>query len=85
MAEDVKVAVLEQKLEDLKDIIVKIDDAIEKLSEVNANVTKMLVVHEEKINNGEKNNIFSGLLSGYQMLNKNIYYKSYALIDEMIS
>ena len=46
MAEEVKVALLEQKLEDLKDIIVKIDDAIEKLSEVNSNVTKMLAVHE---------------------------------------
>jgi hypothetical protein len=42
MAEEVKVAILEQKLEDLKDIIVKIDDAIEKMSEVNSNVTKML-------------------------------------------
>jgi chromosome segregation ATPase len=54
MAEDVKVAVLEQKLEDLKDIIVKIDDAIEKLSEVNSNVTKMLAVHEERISKQEE-------------------------------
>jgi hypothetical protein len=30
MAEEVKVALLEQKLEDLRDIIIKIDDAIEK-------------------------------------------------------
>ena len=49
MAEEIRVAVLEQKLEDLKDIIVKIDDAIEKLSEVNSNVTKMLAVHEQSI------------------------------------
>ncbi len=54
MAEDVKVAVLEQKLEDLKDIIVKIDDAIEKLSEVNSNVTKMLAVHEQRISKQEE-------------------------------
>ena len=39
MAEEIKVAILEQKLEDLKDIIVKIDDAIEKMSEVNSNVS----------------------------------------------
>ena len=32
----------------------RIESAIEKIGEVNANVTKMLVVHEEKINNGEK-------------------------------
>ena len=54
MAEEVKVAVLEQKLEDLKDIIVKIDDAIEKMSEVNSNVGKMLAVHEQRITKQEE-------------------------------
>jgi len=49
MSEGIKVAVLEQKIEDVKIIIVKIDNAIEKLSEVNSNVSKMLAVHEEKI------------------------------------
>ena len=43
--ESVKIAVLEQKLVDLKYIVLKIDDAIEKLSEVNINVGKMLAVH----------------------------------------
>ena len=47
--ESIKIAVLEQKLVDLKDIVLKIDDAIEKLSEVNVNVGKMLAVHEQKI------------------------------------
>jgi hypothetical protein len=54
MAEEIKVAVLEQKLEDVKDIIVKIDNAIEKLSEVNSNVSKMLAVHEERITKQEE-------------------------------
>ena len=54
MAEEIKVAILEQKLEDLKDIIIKIDDAIEKLSEVNSNVTKMLAVHEQRITKQEE-------------------------------
>jgi hypothetical protein len=54
MAEDIKVALLEQKLEDLKDIIVKIDDAIEKMSEVNSNVGKMLAVHEQRITKQEE-------------------------------
>ena len=54
MAEEIKVAILEQKLEDLKDIIIKIDDAIEKLSEVNSNVTKMLAVHEQRISKQEE-------------------------------
>ena len=44
-----EVAVLGQKLEDLKHIVVKIDTAIEKISEVNSSVSKMLAVHEERI------------------------------------
>ena len=52
--EQVKVAILEQKIEDVKDIIVKIDNAIEKLSEVNSNVSKMLAVHEERITKQEE-------------------------------
>lgn len=53
MEESVKVAILEQKLLDLKDVVVKIDDAIEKLSEVNINVGKILAVHEQKITQQE--------------------------------
>lgn len=53
-SEEIRVAVLEQKLEDVKDIIVKIDNAIQKLSEVNSNVSKMLAVHEERITKQEE-------------------------------
>jgi len=45
----VKLAVLEQKIEDLKPIVLRIDAAIEKLSEVNTTVSRMLAVHEERI------------------------------------
>lgn len=45
----IKVAVLEQKLMDFSNVVSKIDDAITKLSDVNANITKMLAVHEERI------------------------------------
>jgi hypothetical protein len=54
MAEEIKVALLEQKIEDVKIIIVKIDNAIQKLSEVNSNVSKMLAVHEERITKQEE-------------------------------
>lgn len=47
--ESIKIAVLEQKLVDFANIVSKIDDAITKLSDVNANITKMLAVHEERI------------------------------------
>ena len=52
--EDVKVALLEQKLEDLKPVIIKLDAAIEKLSEVNTTVSRMLAVHEERISKQEE-------------------------------
>jgi len=52
--ENVKVAVLQQKLEDLKHIVIKLDDAIEKLSEVNINVSRMLAVHEQRITTQEE-------------------------------
>jgi tetrahydromethanopterin S-methyltransferase subunit G len=47
--EAVKLAVLEQKLLDFSNIVHKLDDAIQKLSEVNSNIMKMLAVHDEKI------------------------------------
>ena len=47
--EAVKLAVLEQKLLDFSNIVHKLDDAIEKLSEVNSNIMKMLAVHDERI------------------------------------
>jgi hypothetical protein len=52
--EEVKVAVLEQRLEDLKPVIIKLDAAIEKLSEVNTTVSRMLAVHEERISKQEE-------------------------------
>jgi tetrahydromethanopterin S-methyltransferase subunit G len=54
MSEEVKVALLDQKLEDLRHIVIRIDNAIEKLSEVNSNVSKMLAVHEERITKQEE-------------------------------
>ena len=54
MEDQVKLAVLDQKLEDLKPVILKIDAAIEKLSEVNTTVSRMLAVHEERISKQEE-------------------------------
>ena len=41
MEDQVRLAVLDQKLEDLKPVILRIDAAIEKLSEVNTTVSRM--------------------------------------------
>lgn len=54
METEVKVAVLEQKLEDLNSVVLRIDTAIQKLSEVNTTVSRMLAVHEERISKQEE-------------------------------
>jgi uncharacterized protein HemX len=51
---ETKVAILEEKIHTTDQLMQRIDSAIEKLSEVNANVTKMLIVHEQKLDNSEK-------------------------------
>ena len=51
---ETKVAVLEEKLAAHEQMMSRIDTAIEKLSEVNSKVSKMLAVHEEKIGSNEK-------------------------------
>ena len=51
---ETKVAVIEEKLIVHEQMLARIDTAIEKLSEVNSNVSKMLAVHEEKISANEK-------------------------------
>ena len=54
MDDQVKIAVLEQKIQDMEPIILRLDAAIEKLSEVNTTVSRMLAVHEERITKQEK-------------------------------
>ena len=54
MEDQVRLAVLDQKLEDLKPVVLRIDAAIEKLSEVNTTVSRMLAVHEERISKQEE-------------------------------
>ena len=51
---ETKVAVLEERLAVHEQMMSRIETAIEKLSEVNSNVSKMLAVHEEKIDTNEK-------------------------------
>ena len=51
---ETKVAVIEEKLIVHEQMMSRIDTAIEKITEVNSNVSKMLAVHEEKINTNEK-------------------------------
>ena len=51
---ETKVAILEEKLHSTEQLMQRIESAIEKMSEVSANVTKMLAVHEQKIDGNDK-------------------------------
>lgn len=51
---ETKVAILEEKLHTTEQLMQRIESAIEKMSEVSANVTKMLAVHEQKIQSNDK-------------------------------
>ena len=46
---ETKVAILEEKINSSDQLLAKIENAIDKLIEANTNVTRMLAVHDEKI------------------------------------
>ena len=48
-----KLAVLEEKLQNFETLVSRLDSAIEKIAEVNNNVSRMLAVHEERISKQE--------------------------------
>ena len=54
MEEEVKVAVLETRLQNFETLVTRLDSAIEKIAEVNNNVSRMLAVHEERISKQEQ-------------------------------
>ena len=48
-ADTIRLAILEEKLVNTAEVISKLDATIEKLSDLSVNVSKMLAVHEEKL------------------------------------
>ena len=51
---ETKVAILEEKLNSSDQLLTKIESAIDKLIEANSNVTRMLAVHDEKLDKQDK-------------------------------
>ena len=51
---ETKVAILEEKINSSDQLLSKIESAIDKLIEANANVTRMLAVHDEKLDKQDK-------------------------------
>ena len=50
----VRIALSEQKIKDLNVVVIRVNTAIEKLSEVNTSVSRMLALHEERISKQEE-------------------------------
>ena len=53
MADQVRVEVLEERLANFEQLVSRLDSAIEKIAEVNNNVSRMLAVHEERLSKQE--------------------------------
>ena len=51
---ETKVAILEEKISSSDLLLMKIDNAIDKLIEANSNVTRMLAVHDEKLDKQDR-------------------------------
>ena len=51
--DNVKVAILEERLGNFEQLVTRLDSAIEKIAEVNNNVSRMLAVHEERLSKQE--------------------------------
>ena len=54
MAEQIRVEVLEERLANFETLVSRLDSAIEKIAEVNNNVSRRLAVHEERITKQEE-------------------------------
>ena len=54
MADNIKLEVLEERLGNFETLVSRLDSAIEKIAEVNNNVSRMLAVHEERISKQEE-------------------------------
>ena len=52
--DNVKVAILEERLGNFEALVTRLDSAIEKIAEVNNNVSRMLAVHEERLSKQEE-------------------------------
>ena len=84
--ESVKIAVLEQKLTDFAGIVQKLDNAIEKISEVNANLMRMLAVHEEKIKQcNDTDDLIVRMIDSIKEANTNEHTQVKKMINDIIT
>lgn len=79
---DTKVAILEERLNVYEQMMGRIDSAIEKISETNQNISKMLAVHEERLGQSGKSDTI--IISMIEDVKKNITYE-YLQLDTKVN
>lgn len=74
MSLETQVAVVEQEIESTKDIVERLNNAIEKITTVTTDIGKILAVHDQRIERGEKatNDVFDLLEKRRQEMNEDI-------------
>lgn len=64
---DTKIAVLEERLSGYELMIKKIDEAIQLVGEANQNISKMLAVHEERLEQcGKNDDLITSIISEFK-------------------
>jgi hypothetical protein len=68
---DTKIAVLEERLSSYEMLLRKIDEAIQIMGKTSQNISKMLAVHEERIENcGKTDEMLTGMIDELRKENK---------------
>lgn len=79
---DTKIAVLEERLSSYELLLKKIDEAIQLMGKTSQNISKMLAVHEERIEQCSKtDDMISGMINDLKKENKEQHEKVSERID----
>jgi SMC interacting uncharacterized protein involved in chromosome segregation len=81
---DTKIAVLEERLSAYELMLKRIDEAIQLVSKANQNISKMLAVHEERIEQcGRADDYISRMIEELRLENKDQHLEVEKRIDEL--
>lgn len=81
---DTKIAVLEERLSSYEVMMRKIDEAIQIMGKTSQNISKMLAVHEEKIDNcGKTDEMISNMINDMKEENKEQHKKVSEKIESL--
>jgi len=81
---ETKLALLEEKLNIYEQMMKKIESAIEKIGETSQNISKMLAIHEEKIDQSSKSDeVLVKMVNDIKKLNTDEHNKVLKRVDDM--